>query len=93
MYLGLPGKRHTLAGLKIFSYICNVKRNIWKYLPKKEKFSVLFNNDDDKAKLLYNSDMVFKDFVLNWDKENPALLGWSLADFYRAYTTKEPTIF
>ena len=68
-------------------------KNIWKYLPKKENFAALFNNDDDKAQMLYNRDMCFRDFVLNWDNGNPNLLGWTLADFYRAYTTKEPTLF
>ncbi len=68
-------------------------KNIWKYLPKKENFAALFNNDDDKAQMLYNRDMCFRDFVLNWDKGNANLLGWTLADFYRAYTTKEPTLF
>jgi hypothetical protein len=69
-----------------------MKRNLWKYLPKKMDYSKLFNADD-QARLAYNSDMRFRDFVENWDKDNPNLFGWSFADFYRVYTTKEPVLF
>ena len=67
-------------------------RNLWKYLLKKEDFSKLVN-DDDKGKLLYARDSRFRDFVLNWDKDNPNLLGWTMGDFYRRYMSAEPTLF
>ena len=69
-----------------------MKRNLWKYLPKREDYSKLFN-DEDKGKLLYARDAKFRDFVLNWDKDNPNLLGWTFEDFYRRYMTNEPTLF
>ena len=67
-------------------------RNLWKYLPKREDYSKLIN-DDDKGKLLYARDGRFRDFVLNRDKDNPNLLGWSMGDFYRRYMATEPTLF
>jgi hypothetical protein len=33
----------------------------------------------------YNRNMDFRSFVLNWNADMPELLGWSLADFYKAY--------
>lgn len=52
---------------------------------KRHNYSVLFNNNEDKAKLAYNKDMGFRKFVQTFDTENPELLGWSLADFHRQY--------
>lgn len=69
-----------------------MKRNIWKYLPKKENYAKLFN-DDDKGKLLFARDGKFRDFVNNWDKDNPNLLGWTIGDFYNAFMCKEPRLF
>lgn len=51
----------------------------------KQKFSALFNNDEDKAKMAYNSDMAFRRFVDTFDLGNPDLFGWTLVDFHRAY--------
>ena len=39
--------------------------------------------------MAYNRDMEFREFVLNWDKDNPELLAWSLADFYDVYKNKQ----
>lgn len=69
-----------------------MKRNIWKYLPKKENYAKLFN-DDDKGKLLFARDGKFRDFVNNWDKDNPNLLGWTIGQFYSAYMCNEPKLF
>lgn len=56
------------------------------YRPKKRhKYSALFNNNEDKAKLAYNKDVEFRRFVQTFDPENPELLGWSLVDFHRQY--------
>ena len=91
--LGLPRLRQVSGHFVIFPYLCHMKgRNLWKYLPKKENYSKLFN-EDDRAKLEYHRNSDFRDFVENWDKDNPNLLGWTLTDFYKAYTTKEPTLF
>lgn len=51
----------------------------------KQKFSALFNNDEDKAKMAYNSDMEFRRFVQTFDLGNADLFGWTLADFHKAY--------
>jgi hypothetical protein len=51
----------------------------------KQRFSALFNNEEDKAKLAYNKDMAFRQFVQTFDIDNPELLGWSMVDFYRKY--------
>lgn len=92
MAAGLPRERQASGSLRIFPYLCYMKRNLWKYLPKKEDFVKLFN-DDDKGKLLYARDSRFRDFVLNWDKDNPNLFSWTIGDFYRRYTAAEPTLF
>lgn len=52
---------------------------------KRQKYSALFNNDEDKAKLAYNKDMEFRRFVQCYDIDNPTLFGWTLADFFTAY--------
>ena len=58
----------------------------------KPNYSKLIN-DNDKAKLLLARDKDFKDFVENWDKDNPNLLGWTLGDFYTAYMSGQPSLF
>jgi len=68
------------------------RNNLWKYLPKREDYSKLIN-DDDKGKLLYVRSAEFRNFVDNWDVDNPNLLGWTLGDFYRRFTANEPTLF
>lgn len=68
------------------------RNNLWKYLPKREDYSKLIN-DDDKGKLLYTRSAEFRNFVDNWDADNPNLLGWTMGDFYRRFTAKEPTLF
>lgn len=70
-----------------------MKGNRWKHLPRKENFAKLFDNPTDKAQMAYNRDMAFRDFVLNWDKDNPEMLGWTLADFHRVYTSKQLSLF
>lgn len=51
---------------------------------RKPNYSKLFN-EEDKAKMQYNNDMKFRQFVSEWQCDAPELLGWSLLDFYRAY--------
>lgn len=58
----------------------------------KQNYSKLISTDD-KAKLLLARDKDFKDFVENWDKDNPNLLGWTLGDFYTAYMSGQPSLF
>ena len=58
----------------------------------KPNYSKLISNDD-KAKLLLARDKDFKDFVENWDKDNPNLLGWTLGDFYTTYMSGQPSLF
>ena len=70
-----------------------MKRNLWKYLPKKENYAKLFDNPADKARMAYNRDMDFRKFVLEWDKDNPELLGWTLVDFHAVYTSKQLSLF
>ena len=69
-----------------------MKRRYWKYIPKKEDYAKLFNNED-KGKLLYARDKNFRYFVMEWDKDNPNLLGWTIGQFYSAYVNNEPTLF
>ena len=59
------------------------------YQTAKPNYSKLFSNKEDEARMAYNRDMEFRDFVLNWDKDNPELLAWSLADFYDVYKNKQ----
>ena len=51
---------------------------------RKPDFSKMLNKED-KARMEYNKDMAFRSFVLTWNTDVPELLGWSLADFYKAY--------
>jgi hypothetical protein len=51
---------------------------------RKPDYSKLFN-EEDKAKMQYNKDMKFRQFVSEWQSDAPELMGWSLLDFYRAY--------
>ena len=51
---------------------------------RKPDYSKLFN-EEDKAKMQYNKDMKFRQFVSEWQADAPELMGWSLLDFYRAY--------
>ena len=53
---------------------------------KRPKYKHLFT-EADKAKMAYNNDMSFRRFVKEWNKNEPELMGWSLADFYKAYLT------
>jgi len=69
-----------------------MKKRYFRHLPKKENYSKLFN-DDDKGKLMYSYNPQFRDFVDNWDKDNPNLLGWTFGDFYNAFMCKEPRLF
>jgi hypothetical protein len=69
-----------------------MKKRYFKHFPKKEDYSKLFN-DNDKGKLMYKYNPQFRDFVDNWDKGNPNLLGWTFGDFYNAFMTKEPRLF
>lgn len=50
----------------------------------KPDYAKLFN-EEEKIKMEYNKDMAFRSFVQNWNADVPELLGWSLADFYKAY--------
>ena len=52
---------------------------------KQQKYSAIFNNEEDKAKLAYNKDMEFRRFVQVFDTDNPNLFAWTLVDFYREY--------
>lgn len=70
-----------------------MKKNLWKHLPKKENYAKLFDNPTDKAQMAYNRDMDFRKFVLEWDKDNPELLGWTLADFHAVYISKQLSLF
>ena len=42
-------------------------------------------SEKETAKYTYNTDMAFRMFVNEWNKDAPELLSWSLVDFYRAY--------
>ena len=54
----------------------------------RRKVSVLFN-DTDNAILAYKRDVAFREFVNEWNKDIPELMGWSLVDFHRAYKKKQ----
>jgi len=47
-------------------------------------YSPLFT-EDEKAVLRYNKDTAFRRFVKEWQPDAPELMGWTLADFLRAY--------
>lgn len=59
---------------------------------KKPNYSKLIDTND-KGKMLLARDRNFKDFVENWDKGNPNLLGWAIGDFYTAYMSGQPALF
>lgn len=58
------------------------------YLPYKYKhrrgYFRLFT-ETETAKSAYNTDMAFRKFVNEWNKDAPELLSWTLTDFYHAY--------
>lgn len=37
------------------------------------------------ARLVYNRDVRFRQFVLSWNADAPELLAWTLSDFYEVY--------
>ena len=51
---------------------------------RKQRYERLFNFED-KARLTYNKDMRFRQFVNEWNADEPDLMGWTLLDFYTAY--------
>lgn len=76
--------RQLVKNQKRFQYLCYMRR---RYYPrKKPNYSKLFDNDEDKAKMLYNKDMNFRIFVQEWNGDDAELIGWPLVDFYKAYT-------
>ena len=54
---------------------------------KKVNYAPLFNSED-YAKMQYNKDMKFRQFVHEWNADWPELMGWTLTDFYLAYQSQ-----
>ena len=55
------------------------------YPKRPTNHSPLFGFADDFARMQYNKNMSFRNFVHEWNADAPELLDWSLADFYLAY--------
>ena len=56
-----------------------------RHYKKRPNYANLFNDNGIKAKMLYNKDMAFRRFVIEWNADEPELMGWTLTDFYMAY--------